>query len=68
MSKTTSLLKQMTEETYLCRNEHSFHDSGRFGQNVKPTPPMQIVVNFKNGGTRIHLPPVSPEYSTLNNA
>ena len=55
MSKTTSLLKHMTEETHLYRNEHySSMTVVAMGQNL-PHHSMEILVSFENGGTRIHL-------------
>ena len=41
MSKTTSLLKNMTEETDYCINKHSSSMTVvSFGQNVKTYPPL----------------------------
>ena len=58
MSKTTYLLKNMTEEIDQCRNEHSSCITVvALGQNVKTyttTQCMQIFVHFENGVACIH--------------
>ena len=58
ISQTTPLLKQMTEETDLCKNEYfSCMIVVALDQNVKtyPNHSMQILVNFQNGGTSFDL-------------
>ena len=58
MSKTTLLLKQMTEETDLCRNEHSGITMVAMEQNVEtyPTTQCKCLLILKMGGSYSSVP------------